>query len=156
LANLESFYIHAANAVFGRIPNLPFFYLAFRAWSHWRALSGGKHIQFLVENKLLKPTPSPVLDQVYQEQKPLLPSSPEPTIDAEADQLKAEEKPEGETMLLSQANGKKLAQALELPQLEVELERAIWQVETAIQKQNDQAGKKESTESKGDDEKKTK
>ncbi len=39
-------------------------------------------------------------------------------------------------MLLSQANGKKMTQALDLPQLEVELERAIWQVETAIKKQN--------------------
>lgn len=39
-------------------------------------------------------------------------------------------------MLLSQANGKKMTQALNLPQLEVELERAIWQVENAIKKQN--------------------
>lgn len=39
-------------------------------------------------------------------------------------------------MLLSQANGKKMTQALNLPQLEVELERAIWQVEQAIRKQN--------------------
>ncbi|KKY36883.1 hypothetical protein UCDDA912_g03110 [Diaporthe ampelina] len=41
----------------------------------------------------------------------------------------------GETMLLSQANGKIMTQALDLPQLETELERAIWQVETAIEKQ---------------------
>jgi hypothetical protein len=40
-------------------------------------------------------------------------------------------------MLLSQANGKEMTQVLELPQLEVELERAIWQVETAIKKQNE-------------------
>lgn len=39
-------------------------------------------------------------------------------------------------MLLSQANGKKMTQALDLPQLEVEMERAIWQVEQAIRKQN--------------------
>lgn len=39
-------------------------------------------------------------------------------------------------MLLDQKNGKKMTQALDLPQLEVELERAIWQVEQAIQKQN--------------------
>lgn len=39
-------------------------------------------------------------------------------------------------MLLSQANGKIMTQALDLPQLEIELERAIWQVETAIKKQN--------------------
>lgn len=39
-------------------------------------------------------------------------------------------------MLLDQKNGKKMTQELNLPQLEVELERAIWQVEQAIQKQN--------------------
>lgn len=44
--------------------------------------------------------------------------------------------PTGEMMLLDQKNGKKMTQELNLPQLEVELERAIWQVEQAIQKQN--------------------
>lgn len=39
-------------------------------------------------------------------------------------------------MLLDQTSGKKLTHALGLPQLEVELERAIWQVEQAIEKQN--------------------
>lgn len=39
-------------------------------------------------------------------------------------------------MLLDQLHGKKMTQALELPQLEVELERAIWQVGKAIEKQN--------------------
>ena len=47
-------------------------------------------------------------------------------------------------MLLSQVNGKKMTQALDLPQLEVELERAIWQVEAAIAKRNAEvASKKE-------------
>lgn len=52
-------------------------------------------------------------------------------------------------MMLSQANGKKIAQALELPTLEVELERALWQVEQAIQKQNTEreASKKDDTKS---------
>lgn len=40
-------------------------------------------------------------------------------------------------MLLNQANGKKAAQLLDLPQLEVELERAIWQVETAMKNQEE-------------------
>lgn len=46
-------------------------------------------------------------------------------------------------MLLSQANGKKMTQALDLPQLEVELERAIWQVEQAIQRRNDEKNEAE-------------
>ncbi|KAK5660504.1 hypothetical protein OQA88_13052 [Cercophora sp. LCS_1] len=125
------------------VPNLPFFYLCYRAWSHWRALSGGKHLQFLVQKNLLTMTPSPVVDEVYADQKQPLPSTPEPTAHAGPDAepfttLNPSEKPtpnpEGETMLLSQANGKKMTQALDLPQLEVELERAIWQVETAVRK----------------------
>lgn len=56
--------------------------------------------------------------------------------------------PTGEVMLLDQSSGKKMTQALELPQLEVELERAIWQVEQAIQKQNtERVTKKNDTKS---------
>lgn len=51
-------------------------------------------------------------------------------------------------MLLDQLHGKKMTQALELPQLEVELERAIWQVEQAIEKQNaDRNAKKDDSKS---------
>ncbi|KAK0714817.1 mitochondrial K+-H+ exchange-related-domain-containing protein [Lasiosphaeris hirsuta] len=126
------------------IPNIPFFYLVYRAWSHWRALSGGKHIQFLLQNNLLAFTPSAVVDEVYARPKQPLPSTPETTTAPDADQLKklgptpdvAPETPEGETLLLSQEHGKKMTQALNLPALEIELERAIWQVETAIKKSN--------------------
>jgi hypothetical protein len=86
--------------------------------------------------------PSPIIDEVYAHEKQPLPSSPEPTTSPDADLLKQPgptpesgfENQDGETLLLSQANGKRMAQALELPQLEVELERAIWQVETALEK----------------------
>ena len=131
-----------------RIPNLPFFYLVYRAWSHWRARSGGEHIQFLLKHNLLTYTPSPIVDNVYAAQKHPLPSTPEPTtkteeiVAAPIPQTPKAPLPEGETMLLSQANGKIMTQALDLPQLEVELERAIWQVETAIKKQNEELAAK--------------
>lgn len=127
------------------IPNLPFFYLVYRAWSHWRALAGGKHIQFLIQNKLLTLSPSPILDEVYAGVQPPLLSTPQPTTGPEEEGLpknvspnKAKHTdPPGEVMLLNQANGKKAAQLLDLPQLEVELERAIWQVETAMKNQEE-------------------
>lgn len=133
--------ISAPIALIPVIPNLPFFYLVYRAWSHWRALAGGKHLQFLVQNKLLTMTPSPILDEVYAKQKQPLPSSAEPTTNPAADHFDGVDPdglphPDGETMLLSQANGIKMTKALDLPALEVELERAIWQVETAISKQS--------------------
>ncbi|KUI62961.1 hypothetical protein VP1G_10078 [Cytospora mali] len=146
--------ISAPFALVPVVPNIPFFYLVYRAWSHWRALSGGKHIQFLLEKKLLTFKPSPILDEVYTKQDPPLPSTPEPTTRPgepknTSPQLPKEDQPRGEMMLLSQANGKKMTQALDLPQLEVELERALWQVEKAIQKQNTErdASKKDDTKS---------
>lgn len=143
------------------IPNLPFFYLAYRAWSHWRAFSGGKHIQFLVNNNLLALTPSPVVDAVYAEQKEALPSTPKPTTDSilvnnpDPASPNGAQNPDGETMLLSQAEGKKMTQALDLPQLEVELERAIWQVETAIKKRNAEVAAKDSQGTASEDKKKS-
>ena len=152
-----------ANNLCSSIPNLPFFYLVYRAWSHWRALSGGKHVEFLVNNNLLALTPSPVVDEVYAAQKELLPSAPEPTTDSsvkivdnpDSPSSNGAQHPNGETMLLSQAEGKKMTQALDLPQLEVELERAIWQVETAIKKRSAEVAAKESQAEKGEDEKKS-
>jgi len=94
--------------------------------------------------------PSPILDEVYANQKPPLPSSSEPTTDSKASPVRDQgglPHPEGETMLLSQANGKKMTQALDLPQLEVELERAIWQVETAIKARSAEEAAKVATAS---------
>jgi hypothetical protein len=135
------------------VPNLPFFYLVYRAWSHWRALAGGKHVQFLLKRNLLSYLPSPMLDKVYATQNGPLPSSSKPTTPVEVPLLQPSTLSEathpghekGETMLLSQANGKKMTQVLELPQLEVELERAIWQVERAIHKQNEKIAQEDST-----------
>ncbi|PSR80174.1 mitochondrial K+-H+ exchange-related-domain-containing protein [Coniella lustricola] len=133
--------ISAPFALVPIIPNIPFFYLAYRAWSHWRAISGGKHIQFLLQNHLLVMKPSAVLDEVYIRQNAPLLSTPDSTtkpgepINAHP-KMPKDAQPTGEMMLLDQKNGKKMTQALDLPQLEVELERAIWQVEQAIKKQN--------------------
>ncbi|KAI8956911.1 hypothetical protein F5Y11DRAFT_124759 [Daldinia sp. FL1419] len=131
-----------------RIPNLPFFYLAYRAWSHWRALAGGKHIQFLCERNLFSLSPSPILDTIYT---PLLPnpSIPKEQI-ADADRAStsttgSSQESAEERMLLSQENGRQLVKALEIPELEVELERAIWQVETAIEKERGEKSKPPNT-----------
>lgn len=99
-----------------RIPNLPFFYLVYRAWSHWRAISGGKHVQWLVENKLLRLSPSDALDRLY-------------TPAAAGTEPSAREE-----MLLTQRQVRALSETLGIPALELELERAAWQVERALRK----------------------
>jgi hypothetical protein len=48
-----------------------------------------------------------------------------------------------ETLLLDRWNSKLIAKALEIPELEVELERAIWQVETAMKSQQELKEEKE-------------
>lgn len=128
------------------IPNLPFFYLLYRAWSHWRALAGGKHLKFLLANKLVEPTPSPLLASIYPPTAHSLPTAmnPEPAVPKEEAAPKEETAPPPgqELMMLSQAHGRDMYRALQIPELEVELERAIWQVETALQKQKEEREQK--------------
>jgi len=101
------------------IPNLPFFYLVFRAWSHWRALTGSKHIEFLLDKNLIAVQSSPILNELYKSGKrPFDINSLKDGTD---------------TMVLHKSDGKRMAEALEIPELSVELDRAVWQVEKALQ-----------------------
>ncbi|KJR88804.1 uncharacterized protein SPSK_07711 [Sporothrix schenckii 1099-18] len=131
------------------IPNIPFFYLAYRAWSHWRALSGSKHIQHLLANKGLVYTSSPILDAIYDKEKSVMgETKPVGTqIRREADSngsAVSHDEAEPERLLLSNPSGSKgIADAFNAPSLELELERAIWQVETALAKERGVKGKNE-------------
>jgi hypothetical protein len=112
------------------IPNLPFFYLVFRAWSHWRALSGSKHIEFLLDKKLITPKPSKILDELY--------SSGKKPFDTESVATSSGRDPKDsiadtDTLILHKSDGKRIAQVLEMPELDIELDRAVWQVEKAIE-----------------------
>ncbi|GAW20049.1 hypothetical protein ANO14919_095430 [Xylariales sp. No.14919] len=119
------------------IPNLPFFYLVYRAWSHYRALAGGKHLQWLISNNFFTVSPSPTLDTIYPHHPRSL-SLPEESN--QSDSYQSDKGPSTqETLLLTQDSGRELARALKVPELQVELERAIWQVETAIRKQSEAA-----------------
>ncbi|KAI2613844.1 mitochondrial K+-H+ exchange-related-domain-containing protein [Hypoxylon fragiforme] len=136
--------ISAPFALVPVIPNLPFFYLVYRAWSHWRALAGGKHLQFLCDKNILSLMPSSGLNSIYS---PLIPDSsvlkdPLAGADKSSSTLNNSTQPE-EKMLLSQENGRQLVKILEIPELEVELERAIWQVEGAIRRAKEAKVEKE-------------
>jgi hypothetical protein len=108
-----------------RIPNLPFFYLVFRAYSHWRALSGGKHIQYLLEKNLVSPKSSPILDKLYSTGK----------YPFDVTSLPGKQNSSGsveEKMVLHVSDGKRIAEELGIPDLYVEIDRAVWQVEKAL------------------------
>ncbi|KAI0459361.1 mitochondrial K+-H+ exchange-related-domain-containing protein [Xylaria acuta] len=134
--------ISAPFALVPIIPNLPFFYLAYRAWSHYRALAGGKHLQWLLSKRFYTLSPLETLDTVYPRHLPS--SSPPKQESAHPSSHSSNKSDESlqapERLLLTQESGRKLAQTLNIPELEAELERAIWQVETAIQKQSEVSG----------------
>ncbi|KAI0200046.1 mitochondrial K+-H+ exchange-related-domain-containing protein [Astrocystis sublimbata] len=127
--------ISAPFALVPIIPNLPFFYLVYRAWSHYRALAGGKHLQWLLSKQFYTLSPMESLDAAYAGRSPAMPAST--NADAKSSDHGGESSQAPEKLLLTQEGGHKLAQALEIPELEVELERAIWQVENAIRKQTE-------------------
>ena len=129
-----------------RIPNIPFFYLVYRAWSHWRAVTGGKHIQFLLNNSLLQLAPSKTLDEIYR--PPKLPLDGQ-DADKEPDEHTHDGEPE--VMLMSHERRKDVSEKLDLPELEAELDRAVWQVERDVankmreekERAGERAGKKD-------------
>ncbi|KAI0428296.1 mitochondrial K+-H+ exchange-related-domain-containing protein [Xylaria sp. FL1042] len=127
--------ISAPFALVPIIPNLPFFYLVYRAWSHYRALAGGKHLQWLLSNKFFTLSPSETMDAVFS-RHPRSSSLPGKLSHRDSSPGDNGSPPE-ERLLLTQETGRELAQALKVPELVVELERAIWQVETAIRKEKE-------------------
>ncbi len=92
-------------------------------------MSGSKHIEFLLENKLVKPKPSPILDELYASGKLRFDAA---SISSTEKFTKTSEDPD-EEMILHKSDGSRIAEALKIPELDVELDRAVWQVEKALQ-----------------------
>jgi hypothetical protein len=123
------------------IPNLPFFYVLYRAWSHWKAWGGSKHLELLLQHKLPTPNPSWALDEVYTAglmypTRALSRAAPRPT-EQQAQEVAnvVHQQTNNETkdvMVLQRWNGKLIAEQFDLPDMEVEIERAVEQVENSI------------------------
>ncbi|KAF3902442.1 hypothetical protein ABW21_db0200832 [Orbilia brochopaga] len=137
------------------IPNIPFFYLAFRAYSHWRALQGGRHLEFLVKNNLLDPQPDPQLDRIYKTKVEAV------AEDADIDDAKIEKAAETGTMdeaaeehlgeeflLVEEPQAKEVSEVLKIPQLVVELQRACEQVQAQLKEQQEKETEKQSNHEK--------
>lgn len=108
------------------IPNIPFFYLVYRGWSHWRALNGSKHLQFLVEKNLLNPISHPGLVELYAKRVSRTLEETQREIPA-AEMVENVEKSD-DRVLLRTKDAKKLATILDAPGLALEAERAVIQV----------------------------
>jgi len=157
--------ITAPIALIPVVPNIPFFYLIYRAWSHWRALSGSRHIQFLLEKNLVIPKASTVLDNLYSAgDAKAIPDPKDDKPDMDASTTSDNPSDMGHTreaLVLNASGAKSIAEVLELPELEGELERAIWQVTNSLetkeklQKQKDNAASGEKSGSLGQGKKKS-
>ncbi|KAK5138472.1 hypothetical protein LTR08_000058 [Meristemomyces frigidus] len=136
------------------VPNIPFFYLVFRAWSHYRALYGGRLLEHVMKKNLVQITDSKQMNAMYtagllhptrEESR----KASEPTAEETEEVIKKVEDQSStgkdEAMLLKGWNGKLIAEAFHLPEMEVEIERAVEQVEKSI-KANKQALVKEKKE----------
>ncbi|KAL8952592.1 MAG: hypothetical protein Q9222_001507 [Ikaeria aurantiellina] len=130
--------ISAPVALIPIIPNLPFFYLVFRAWSHWRARSGSQHVEFLLNNHLIKFTPSSVLESAYRiseldvalEKLESELKSISNRSESGSPEMKTEE--QTEKMLASKSSGRLIAELVEVPELEEQVQRAAKQVAKAL------------------------
>ncbi|KAH9841924.1 mitochondrial K+-H+ exchange-related-domain-containing protein [Rhodofomes roseus] len=60
------------------IPNFPFFFCAWRAWSHYRAFKASQYLESFVERGAILPQASPELDAIYAEYAPVPPDPEAP------------------------------------------------------------------------------
>ncbi|UZJ57176.1 hypothetical protein CBS101457_006496 [Exobasidium rhododendri] len=129
------------------VPNLPFFYLVWRAWSHWRAYSSSHYLSELIKQGRLQPTPSQDLDRILTMEAPsaskeATPSSAEaevkesPTAEGGEKEGKEEKEVDYEQYLLLKPHTiTELVKSFNLEhQLSIELTRARQQTIKSIQK----------------------
>jgi hypothetical protein len=105
------------------------------------ALSGSKYLEFLLKHNQPKPNSSWALDEAYTAglmypTRKISRAAPRPT-EKEADQVSSvvhqQTNNESEdVMVLQRWNGKLIAEQFDLPDMEVEIERAVEQVEKSI------------------------
>ncbi|KAI9374979.1 mitochondrial K+-H+ exchange-related-domain-containing protein [Aspergillus egyptiacus] len=129
------------------VPNIPFFYLVYRGWSHWRALNGSKHLQFLVEKDLLNPVSYPGLVELYA--KRVSSTLEEADVDDPASEMVEDVEKSDDKVLLRMKDAKKLASILDSPGLALEAERAIWQVTEQLNSAESSKQKSDSTDGSG-------
>ncbi|PYH79118.1 hypothetical protein BO82DRAFT_356707 [Aspergillus uvarum CBS 121591] len=112
------------------IPNIPFFYLMYRGWSHWRALNGSKHLEFLLKKDLLNPISYPALEKLYAKRVSYALEST--VVDKPHSEMVEDVERSDDRLLLRMSDAKKLATILDAPDLALEAERAIVQVQEQL------------------------
>lgn len=106
------------------------------------ALTGSKYIEFLLKHNQPRPKPSWALDEAYTAglmypTRKISRAAPRPT-EEEADKVsevvhQQTNNESEDVMVLQRWNGKLIAEQFDLPDMEVEIERAVEQVEKSIE-----------------------
>lgn len=123
------------------IPNIPFFYVAFRCWSHWRALRGSDHLDFLLDHRILRFISTPEIENIYKTVAPNLQNSYQFIT---RNQVLSGEDSE-EHLLLTSGSHTVISKDLQVPELSAEVERAIMQVKTSIREQEEEQEQEKDT-----------
>ena len=95
------------------------------------ALRGSQHLEFLVKNDLVKAEPSSTLDAMYAMKRASIGSPSAETLTYSEPNPSLESPGAEETILLDETDGKAVAEAIQEPKAEVEVERAIRQIKQA-------------------------
>ena len=106
-----------------------------------QALNGAKHLEFLVKENLLNPVPHPALEQLYA--KRLSESLDNTHLEKPASKMAEDVEQSEDRILLQLPDAKKLATILEAPELSLEAERAIVQVEEKLRTQDERKDEKD-------------
>lgn len=77
-------------AIIPIVPNIPFFYVVYRAWSHYRAMSGAAHLQKLLKEDRVQPSASRQMDDLLDTQGSLVLSKLKATLQDRAPQMVVE------------------------------------------------------------------
>lgn len=123
---------------------MPFFYLVFRSWSHYRALYGGKMLEHALSLDKVKLVPSRRMDELYSsgllnpelEDAKEMPTPSDEEMDRVAARVMGKQGSNvqaEDSLLLRKRNGKLIGETFHLPEMEVEIERAVEQVEKELE-----------------------
>ncbi|KAF9257495.1 hypothetical protein L218DRAFT_110271 [Marasmius fiardii PR-910] len=118
------------------VPNLPFFFCAWRAWSHYRAYRASQYLSNLIEKEIIVPEPSDALDAIYKDciPKPIMPPSSSSTNTSQSPPADSQE-PEAIEILFSREAVPTIVSTFELTKSAIaDMYRAIEQANTRFSK----------------------
>lgn len=102
-------------------------------------MKGSDHLDFILDHRLFKTVSTPAVEGIYEQYAPYLQQSFEFVTRAQIEEGTVQK----EQSLIPAGAHNVIAKSLEAPELSSEVERAVWQIEQAIQKEEAERAQKE-------------